>query len=1416
MRLERKTLNRGAYLLFAGLCLAVSLGWLGAGSARATPAIDAFWGNSETNGSGVGGLFSPNPHGVAANWATGDVYVADTGNHRIQRFAAGSTFAAGIFLDAWGRDVDQTGGSGGAEICQAPAPGESDHCKAGSAGALGGEFSEPAGMAIDQASGSLYVIDSGNRRVQEFDSSGQFVRAFGWDVVASGPGDDTDAPEDEFEVCNAAANDTCKAGVVGSSGGAFGGEGFGAFGGNVAKGAGSGLAVAPAGAPNAGHVLVADSINRRVQEFDSSGQFVRAFGWDVVASGPGDDTDAPEDEFEVCNAGADVCQAGSDGAGKGQFAGTSPTHNELFPAAGPTRVAEDSSGRIYTVEAGPNHRVQRFTLPGNVPTPLGEFAAAALHGSVDSPTASSLRNNTTEVAVDTAGNVYVVKAFPVGTGTPPVVILPLSLPPQWQQRVLKLDPVSEEVTATMAANPGLEDGLTLQSTSALAVAAGGAPLYALTWVDGSMSGFAPRVWRLNEISGPAATEVRATEVKASTATLRAAVSPAQIPLSTLYRFEYSPDGVTWKPAPAVDAELGNGSAGGVAGTCPLPQAATCEVSQSIGGLTPGVSYRLRLVVSTSLNLSGAQTVEGEEFTTTPEPPVANTGASTWSSPATSGPSLLLGGTVNPGNARTTFQFEYADDASFQADKSAGGSGFEHAAVVPAAPTEAGRGLETADVHEVVAGLDPSLLYHYRLVATNSVGTTTGAERSVAPPEDGARFFELVSRGDSGGGGIGSIMGSIADSGERATFPAQAFNSPSSVPSFINDYVAVRGADGWTVPDTAPDGEHAGGQGAEKSADLGRVLSLAGTVGEQSRGEGQLQLTAIDGSKRTLIELAPSQLSGSGSFRLVSAAADLSRAFIEFNSVFSSAALLPGEIPPSKSRSNLYEVGGLDGASPGPISILNRADGKAGAVLGAACGANLPEGPYAVVADGSAAYFTIYEDAPDLGELCPESQGGQRLYQRIGGETTLKISKSECTRSSPACSAADGDDLFKGASADGQVVFFTTTRQLANSDLDATADLYVYDRDPPVGQPSLMQASAGETVGSHTAGSGAKVLGTLDLAGDGSRIYFVAEGVLTGPNLRGKAPTGGAKNLYVFERDAGHPAGRVGFVGALTSGEPPGGDQREWGVGEPGGKQAVAMGPGGRALLLVTKSKLTEDDKDTAKDLYRYDDAATEAVAQLVCLSCQGAPGAPVGAGNGNFEVRVNGHPGGPQADYEQKRRVASADLATVVFATREKLAAEDENETWDAYAWHEGQVQMISMGSGTYGMPDNSSNQVAIAPDGKDVFFFTRAALVGSDTNGTIDLYDARVGGGFPEAARPASCGDAEACQGPTSGGGNQSPLGPGSASFSGPGDQVSPPKRPRCPKGKVRRGGRCVKKHGQGGGKKGKRGAGNGKRSGR
>ena len=279
---QSMAIGRGRLAFSAlGLMAAVTASLALAGPASAGKAVDRFVG---FDAGGLGGQFSfvgahptnqASPRGVAVNEAgvggasVGDVYVADTVNHRVEVFSA-----AGAFKFAFGRDVVVEGGAGDLGLLSFEKCVVALDCKAGTFGERGGEFSNPHAVAVNQATGDVYVRDRNNLRVQQFTATGNFVRAFGWDVVQTGGvGDDVVAPVNEFEVCTVASQ--CKVGVAGAGVGQFGS--YSNF--NVA---GTGIAVAPAGSAAAGDVFVVDPSNtgRRVLRFNSDGTLdaVPSFG----------------------------------------------------------------------------------------------------------------------------------------------------------------------------------------------------------------------------------------------------------------------------------------------------------------------------------------------------------------------------------------------------------------------------------------------------------------------------------------------------------------------------------------------------------------------------------------------------------------------------------------------------------------------------------------------------------------------------------------------------------------------------------------------------------------------------------------------------------------------------------------------------------------------------------------------------------------------------------------------------------------------------------------------------------------------------------------------------------------------------------------------------------------------------------
>jgi DNA-binding beta-propeller fold protein YncE len=158
------------------------------------------WGSfgDVVSGNAPGGTFNQ-PWGIGIG-PDGSVYVADTWNHRIQKFGPDGAFLYmwGYFGQAeqpdafWGpRDVvvDNLGrvfvaDTGNKRIVVFDADGKFI-TQFGSAGLGPGQFDEPVGITID-AKGQVFVADTWNQRIQVFaeDSLGEFKPVRSWDLVA--------------------------------------------------------------------------------------------------------------------------------------------------------------------------------------------------------------------------------------------------------------------------------------------------------------------------------------------------------------------------------------------------------------------------------------------------------------------------------------------------------------------------------------------------------------------------------------------------------------------------------------------------------------------------------------------------------------------------------------------------------------------------------------------------------------------------------------------------------------------------------------------------------------------------------------------------------------------------------------------------------------------------------------------------------------------------------------------------------------------------------------------------------------------------------------------------------------------------------------------------------------------------------
>lgn len=166
--------------------------------------------------------------------------------------------------------------------------------------------------------------------------------------------------------------------------------------------------------------------------------------------------------------------------------------------------------------------------------------------------------------------------------------------------------------------------------------------------------------------------------------------------------------------------------------------------------------------------------------------------------------------------------------------------------------------------------------------------------------------------------------------------------------------------------------------------------------------------------------------------------------------------------------------------------------------------------------------------------------------------------------------------------------------------------------------------------------------------------------------------------------------------------------------------ATAVSPNGRYFSWL--------DEVGAAHLYDLD--ADEAS----CVSCppgggsgEGARFLAIGRSIGNREVQ------------------AVIDDGTMFFDTPKRLLDADHNGARDVYAYRDGRLDLISPGNDGF-----DAFFVDASLDGSDVFFQTDQGLVGQDTDGESDVYDARVGGGFASQnppPPPGSCAGAECVQ---------------------------------------------------------------------
>jgi hypothetical protein len=367
----------------------------------------------------------------------------------------------------------------------------------GSTGSGEGEFSGPTGIAVNPTSnlyrgGYIYVSDSGNNRIEVFSPECKFVESFG----ASGSG-------------NGQLSDPM--------GLAFGSENDPYY-------------------KRPYVLMVADSGNNRIE----------AFNWTI------NDAQRKSGEF--------VATYGSKGSGEGQF--VDPTDIIL------TGVERSYTEDFAVVDSG-NNRIQEFEeeeltgLHESISYKyIRQFGSKGTgEGQFSSPTAIALDPTTGDLAVTDTGNNRVEEFLPAGT----------------------------YVAKFGAKGTGTED---FESPKGISVSSAGS----LNVADTSNNRV--DIWESSQQTPPpAATTKAATGVTTTEATLNGTVNPEG--QETTYHFEYGKTTSYGTSIPVPSASVGSGLS-------------NVEESKTITGLEAGTLYHFRIVAT---NVSGTTDGEDKTFTT---------------------------------------------------------------------------------------------------------------------------------------------------------------------------------------------------------------------------------------------------------------------------------------------------------------------------------------------------------------------------------------------------------------------------------------------------------------------------------------------------------------------------------------------------------------------------------------------------------------------------------------------------------------------------------------------------------------------------------------------------------------------------------------------------------------------------------
>ncbi len=750
---------------------------------------------------------------------------------------------------------------------------------------------------------------------------------------------------------------------------------------------------------------------------------------------------------------------------------------------------------------------------------------------------------------------------------------------------------------------------------------------------------------------------------------------------------------------------------------------------------------------------------------------SSTSAETTFTTLPAAPDIVTGAATVPTDTTATLQARLIPNNSPTTYFFEYGLDDSYGSVVPPSPAGPVGGALPVDVAETISGLTPSTVYHYRVVASNAHGTTIGIDRS------------FTTFGEAGHGlPEGRVYERVSPSDKNSADIERGSGSSGfffylAQPSLSGDAVAYASK---------------GNFGGDSGTPVLQYIARRGVNGWVSEG-----LSPRTRPATTITSASPYKwLSDDLSLGAVSTHND---------------RLTPGDPPNSIYETFLYlrdlsrpndQLNGAFSLMTTPISSAPLDQGtKLGRVADASEDLEQivfdssfyldPEGPDYAQELNRGVYLWENDEAQFVGFLpdgsVPPRSGvgngrlilndhpGDNAISDDGSRVFFTADSTVYVRESNTMTSMVGDGEFQGAEAmEGKVAFFTSTSRQTS---DATAGSDNCGTGAGGGCSDLYRwdatAPPGEQLTDLTVAdpNGGGVLGTIGISDDAKKVYFVATGDLA------PGATPGIPNVFLWQEGLG-----VRHVARLSEETESGAsvDRALWSRvlsgaflsgGSDGGYGGARITDDGAYLLFESRGPVTPYVTNDRTQVYRYDLANDD----VTCLSCNRRTSSSQGQSFLTFVRKSAIQAAGTGDPTLFLPRNISSDGSRIFFDSTEALLPTDTNGKVDVYEWLNGELHLISTGSS-----GRDSTFFGASEDGDDVFFVTGERLARSDGDESLDLYDARVGGAEEPAPIVGCVGDE--CQGtPTP---PPAFSNPSSGALVGPGNPRSPARaRSRCRK---------------------------------